>query len=154
MTLSPAATLPVTVDWATSDGTATAGADYTAASGSLTFNTGDESKTITVTVTGDDVDEPDETLTVTLTNESGRDARGTPRGPGRSPTTTRRRCRSATRAWPRALRAKSATLTFTVTLSRRRTLPVTVDWATSDGTATAGAELHGGEREPDVQHRR
>ena len=52
VTLSPAATLPVTVDWATSDGTATAGADYTAGNGSLTFNTGDESKTITVTVDG------------------------------------------------------------------------------------------------------
>ena len=80
MTLDPAATLPVTVDWATSDGTATAGTDYTTGSGTLTFNTGDETKTITVTVTGDDADEPNETLTVTLTNESGAtlgDATGT-----------------------------------------------------------------------------
>ena len=80
VTLSPAATLPVTVDWATSDGTAEAGSDYTAGSGTLTFNTGDESKTVTVTVTGDDTDEPNETLTVTLSNESGAtltDATGT-----------------------------------------------------------------------------
>ncbi len=80
VTLDPAATLPVTVDWATSDGTAEAGTDYTAANGSLTFNTGDDTKTITVTVTGDDADEPNETLTVTLTNESGAtlgDATGT-----------------------------------------------------------------------------
>ena len=80
VTLDPAATLPVEVDWATSDGTATAGTDYTEASGSLTFNTGDESKTVAVTVTGDDADEPNETLTVTLSNESGAtlaDAAGT-----------------------------------------------------------------------------
>ena len=80
VTLSPAATLPVTVDWATSDGTAEAGTDYTAGNDSLRFETGDESKTITVTVTGDDADEPNETLTVTLSNESGAtlgDATGT-----------------------------------------------------------------------------
>ena len=80
VTLTPAATLPVTVDWQTADGTATAGTDYTAANGTLTFNTGDETKTVTVTVTGDDTDEPNETLTVTLSNESGAtlaDATGT-----------------------------------------------------------------------------
>ena len=71
VTLAPAATLPVTVDWATSDGTAIAGTDYTAGNGTLTFGTGDESKTITVTVTGDDVDEPNETITVTLSNAPG-----------------------------------------------------------------------------------
>ena len=80
VTLDPAATLPVTADWATSDGTATAGADYTAGSGTLTFGTGEDSKTVTVTVTGDDADEPNETLMVTLSNESGAtlaDATGT-----------------------------------------------------------------------------
>ena len=71
VTLDPAATLPVSVDWATSDGTATAGTDYTAANGSLRFDTGEDSKTVTVTVMGDDADEPNETLTVTLSNESG-----------------------------------------------------------------------------------
>ena len=80
VTLTPAATLPVTVDWKTADGTATAGTDYTAANGSLRFETGDASKTVSVTVTGDDADEPNETLTVTLSNESGAtlaDATGT-----------------------------------------------------------------------------
>ena len=70
VTLTPAAVVPVTVDWTTSDGTATAGTDYTAGSGSLTFGTGEESKTFTVMVAGDEVDEPNETFTVTLTNES------------------------------------------------------------------------------------
>ena len=71
VSLVPAATLPVTVDWKTADRTATAGTDYTAASGSLTFETGEESKTIAVTVTGDDMDEPNETFEVTLSNAPG-----------------------------------------------------------------------------------
>ncbi len=71
VTLDSAATEAVTVDWATSDGTATAGTDYTAGNGTLTFNAGDSSRTVSVTVAGDEVDEPDETFTVTLTNPSG-----------------------------------------------------------------------------------
>ena len=71
VTLDPAATETVTVDWATSDGTAEAGTDYTAGNGTLTFDAGDSSRTVSVTVAGDNVDEPDETFTVTLSGESG-----------------------------------------------------------------------------------
>ena len=66
--LSTASGRTVTVDWATSDGTATAGADYTTGSGTLTFAAGETEKTFDVAVTGDTVDEPDETYTVTLSN--------------------------------------------------------------------------------------
>ncbi|HVK10038.1 MAG TPA: choice-of-anchor M domain-containing protein [Gemmataceae bacterium] len=58
----------ITVDYATADGTATGGTDYTATSGTLTFEDGETSKTITVPVINDSVDEPDETVLVTLTN--------------------------------------------------------------------------------------
>ncbi len=71
VTLDSAATQAVTVDWATSDGTATAGTDYTAGNGTLTFGAGDSSRTVSVTVAGDEADEPDETFEVTLTNPSG-----------------------------------------------------------------------------------
>ena len=71
VTLSHAATDTVTVEWETADGTATAGTDYTAGNGTLTFNTGDSSRTVFVTVASDDVDEPDETFTVMLSNPSG-----------------------------------------------------------------------------------
>ncbi len=71
VTLDRAATETVTVEWATSDGTATAGTDYTAGNGTLTFSSGDSSKTVSVTVAGDNVDEPNETFEVTLTNPSG-----------------------------------------------------------------------------------
>ena len=93
VTLNPAALSQVTVDWATADGTARAGTDYTAGNGSLTFNAGDSSKTVTVTVTGDDVDEPDETFTMTLSSASGADisdgtATGTIRDDDDEPTVT------------------------------------------------------------------
>ena len=69
-TLSHASSRTVTVDYATSDGTAVAGSDYTAASGTLTFNTGDTSQTVSVTVLTDSDDEGQETLTLTISNPS------------------------------------------------------------------------------------
>lgn len=60
----------VTVDYATSDGTATAGNDYTAASGQLSFAPTETSKTFNVTVNGDYYDEANETFFVTLSNNS------------------------------------------------------------------------------------
>ena len=71
VTLTPAATGTVTVDYATDDGTATAGEDYTAASGTLTFTTGDTTKTVVVTVLDDTVDEGRETFALKLSNPSG-----------------------------------------------------------------------------------
>ena len=64
--LSTAAAAAVSVDFATANGTATAGSDYIAASGTLTFKPGETAKAITVAVTGDTVIEPDETFTVSL----------------------------------------------------------------------------------------
>ena len=69
-TLSHASSRTVTVDYATSDVTAVAGSDYTAASGTLTFNAGDTSQTVQVTVLTDSEDESQETLTLTLSNPS------------------------------------------------------------------------------------
>ena len=71
VTLNRPATQPVTVDWATADGTATAGLDYTAASGTLTFAVGENTKTITVNLLNDSIDEGSETFLVNLSNVSG-----------------------------------------------------------------------------------
>ena len=61
----------VTVDYATADGTATAGEDYTATSGTLTFSPGEKTKTVSVSILDDAVDEGNETFTLTLSNVRG-----------------------------------------------------------------------------------
>ena len=71
MTLNRAPSGTVTVDYATTDGTATAGSDYTATSGTLTFAAGETEKTVSVPVLDDAHDEGSETLTLTLSNASG-----------------------------------------------------------------------------------
>jgi uncharacterized delta-60 repeat protein len=66
------------VDYSTSSGTATAGADFTATRGTLTWAAGDPAtKTIHIPISDDSQDEPDETFTVSLSNPSG----GFPLGP-------------------------------------------------------------------------
>ena len=69
--LGLAATQTVTVSYATADGTALAGQDYTAASGTLTFAAGESSKTVSVAVLDDAHDEGEETFTLRLSNASG-----------------------------------------------------------------------------------
>ncbi|MCY3618169.1 MAG: hypothetical protein OXG66_10880 [Acidimicrobiaceae bacterium] len=61
----------VTVDYATSDGTATEPGDYTEVSGTATFASGETQKHVRVPLTDDDVAEQDETFTVVLTNAAG-----------------------------------------------------------------------------------
>jgi hypothetical protein len=68
VTLSSAASQQVTVHYATSNGTATAGSDYVATSGDLTFSIGQTVATFPVSINGDGRDEPDETFSVTLSN--------------------------------------------------------------------------------------
>ena len=58
----------VTVQYATSDGTATGGSDYTAANGTLTFSTAETTKTVSVQTASDSATEGDEDLTLTLSN--------------------------------------------------------------------------------------
>ena len=75
MSLSPAGVTPtadLTVDYATSDGSATAGSDYTSATGTLTFTTASAGEqTVTVDTLQDVLDDDAETFTVTLSNANG-----------------------------------------------------------------------------------
>ena len=67
VTLATAVTEAVTVNYATSDGTAIAGQDYTAVSdGSVTIGAGKTTAEFTVSMTGDETDELDETFNVTI----------------------------------------------------------------------------------------
>ena len=71
VSLSPAPASITTVQFATSNGTATAGSDYTATNGTLTFNPGVSSQTITVSVIGNPAPTVTENFLVTLTNPTG-----------------------------------------------------------------------------------
>ncbi len=68
----------VTVDYATSNGTATAGSDYTATSGTLTFNLGETTKTFSLPIISDNVFEADETVNLTLNSPTGGAILGNP----------------------------------------------------------------------------
>ena len=132
--LSEASDAAVTVDYATADGTATAGEDYTAGSGTLTFNAGELEQTIQVAALADRTEEGDETFTVSLSNPSGatladREATGTV-GNVAAPLPT------LNVADARA--EEGGTLRFAVRLGEAGDSAVTVDYATSDATATAG----------------
>jgi glucose/arabinose dehydrogenase len=71
-------TTAATVDYATSDGTATERSDYTTARGTLRFAPGETEKTFDVLITDDALQEADETFNVTLSNPTGPLAIGSP----------------------------------------------------------------------------
>jgi hypothetical protein len=71
---------PVSVDYATADGSAVAGSDYDATGGTLTFGPGESSKSFTVPITSDSVHEDAETFQVMLSNAGGGASLGSPAG--------------------------------------------------------------------------
>ena len=71
VTLDKAASAPVTVAYSTANGTATAGADYVASGGTVTFAAGETSKMVHVDIKGDVLAEGNETFTVNLSNPAG-----------------------------------------------------------------------------------
>ncbi len=140
--LSGTATSTVTVNYTTADGSATAGSDYTAASGTLSFAVGETSKTISVPVLGDTTAETDETFTLTLSSPVGASLGGT--ASTTATITNDDISRFVTIAPTSALidegDSGSKQQKFTITLSAASTSAVTVNYATVDGTATAGSD--------------
>jgi hypothetical protein len=142
VTLSAASTEAVTVDFATGDGTATAVSDYEPTSGTLTFAPGETKKTIEVLVQGDTLDEPDETLTLTLSNAVGATiaraaAVGTILDDDQAPTVSI----SIADAQAEEGHAGTTLMPFVVTLSAASGQTVTVDFATVSGTAQADSDF-------------
>jgi hypothetical protein len=71
VTLTQASTQPVTVHYATANGSATAPSDYKAKSGTLTFKAGKTAASVSVAVVPDQTSEPNETVRVTLSAPTG-----------------------------------------------------------------------------------
>jgi len=128
----------VSVHVATTDGTATAGSDYTAVSQNVSFAAGVTSQTVSVPITDDLLTERNEMLTLSLSNPSAGAERG-------SPSTTILTIVDNERAF--ALGAASYSVSegagsATVTITRTGSTSVTdsVHFATANGTATAGSD--------------
>ena len=144
VTLSAASATPVTVKYATSDGTALAGSDFTTKTGTLTFAPGETQKSITVVSLGDAVSEANETFTVTLSTASGAtiadgSATGTIRNDDAAPALPTLSIADVSFAEGSVDAAGKGK--FVVTLSAASATPVTVKYATSDGTASAGSDF-------------
>ena len=142
--LSNPSTQPITVDYATSDGTATAGSDYTKIDKTtLTFAPGETTKNITVAIVGDKTVEPDETFKINLSNPTNatlatdESATGTIQNDDVLPIVT------LTANDPDAAETKTGATPnsgqFTLTRSGDLTQTITVSYALS-GTATNGSD--------------
>ena len=139
VTLSQALTEAATVDYATSDGTATiADSDYTAANGTVTFSPNVTEQTVSVSVQGDTLEESDETFTLALSNPVGASLANT------SATGTIINDDSAVTIPEISISDASVSegnsgttaADFSVSLSSATTQTVTVDYASADNTAT------------------
>jgi subtilisin-like proprotein convertase family protein len=141
VSMVPSSGSVVTVDYATANGTATAGSDYTAGSGTLTFNPGIVTRTATVNVTGDTIDEPDETLTLTISNPTGGGSKIID-ADGVGTITDNDPAPSLSIGDVTVPEGDSGTVTasFPVTLSAASGRQVDVDYTTVDGTGTAGSD--------------
>ena len=138
VTLTPASPVSVTVDYATADGSATAGSDYLATTGTVTFPAGTTTQMIAVAVNGDTTIEPDETFFVNLS-----DATNAVIGAGRGKATIMNDDFPALKISDvTVVEGNSGTTNavFTVTLTPASPVSVTVKYATANGTATAGSD--------------
>ncbi len=141
VTLSAAATSTVSVNYATANGTATAGSDYVATSGKLDFLAGETTKQILIDIIGDTAYEANEAFSVALSGASANariataSATGTIANDDSQPPPPA----APTLAISSVSALESAgTFVFTVTLSAASSSRVTVRFGTANGTATAG----------------
>jgi hypothetical protein len=129
----------ITVSFATADGSATAGSDYVAASGTATFNPGETTKSVSVEVLGDNIDEVNESYFVNLTNPTNATI-ATAQGSGTifdndGPTMSLGNV-SVTEG-----NFGFTNAVFAVTLSAPSVQSITVNYATAGGTATSNIDF-------------
>jgi uncharacterized repeat protein (TIGR01451 family)/CSLREA domain-containing protein len=139
VTVSAISSSTVTVNYATADQTATAGSDYVATSGTVTFTPGQTTKGVNITVNGDTTPEPDETLLVNLTNPTNATIlRG--QGVGTIRNDDNLSTLSIGDVTLNEGNSGTTSFNFPVTLSPASAFTVTVSYVTVDGTASAGSD--------------
>jgi hypothetical protein len=142
VSLSHPSAAPVTVDWATSPGTAAAGIDYVSGSGTVTFASLDTSEPISVTVKGDTLYELDETVIVSLSNPTNAPI-GRPQRSGAISNDDSAPIVSIVDDAVEEGNAGTATLHFSIDLSAVSGADASISYATSDGSATEGIDYVG-----------
>ena len=131
----------VSVSYATSNGTATAGSDYVAASGTLSWANGDTApKTFTVTVLNDTLVEGNETFGVTLSGPTGGATLGSPSSATVTIIDTTAPGTIALTASSFTVQENAGTVSITATRTGGSSGAISVSYATSNGTATAGSD--------------
>ncbi len=136
----PAGAGGVSFDIATADGSATAGVDYVASSlTGQTIPAGSSSATFTVLVNGDTLSEPNETFFVNVSNVSGAGVSDA-QGQGTIVNDDALPSLSIDDVSVNEGNSGTTTATFTVTLSAASGQTVSVNYASADGTATAGSD--------------
>ena len=153
----------VTVDYATSNDTAVAGTDYTATTGTLTFNNNETSKTFTVPVTNNPLPQGSKSFKVTLSHATANSNITSPnvatvtisdnQAASNSSTSNGSAASSSSSSNPAGtiglsasaymVNEKTGTLTITVNRDGGSTGAVGVSYGTSNGTAVSGAEYTG-----------
>src|SRR5262249_29466227 len=137
------ALIPVQVGWSTTGGGAFSGVDFQSASGTVSFALGESSKTITVLVYGDNIDELNETFTVNL-NWASSATIGDGYGVGTIvdddpvPVMTISGVTLVEGGLPNT--SSTVPANFTVSLSNPSSSTVTVSFVVLAGTATAGSD--------------
>jgi len=130
---------PVSVAYATANGTAISGSDYVATSGTLVFAPGETTKVVTVLGLGDRLNEPDETLFLNLSNPVNINL-GDAQGMGLIRNDDPLPAISVANVTLSEGNTGTRNATFTVSLSAASGQTVTVAYATADGSASAGSD--------------
>jgi hypothetical protein len=126
------------VDYATANGTATAGSDYTATTGTLTFAAADTTKTITIATTNDTTVEGDETVLVSLSGATGGASMSDAQGIGTiNDNDSAANCSGVSYSVNDVSKVEGGILVFTITKAGSTSSSCSVSYATADGTATA-----------------
>ena len=128
----------VSVNYSTQDGTAIAGSDYQSATGTLTFGPNQTTQTITIPILKDSVVETAESFSVVLGNPLGGDVVGSP---GTVSITLDPPLPTLSVSDVSISDTAAGSAGFVVTLSAVSTIPVTFNYTTQAGSATAGSDF-------------